>query len=147
MACDFMHNICYNNTDRSLDAALSAGIDPRTALVAMASGMGPVFEATSSRTRIILEFWIQSGRQPDLWKTAVAPYHRYLERFASLLAGSAQEAQSDAVPDPQSQARILLAIVMGFLLQSFFDPSGAAWQDLSVQAIQILMNGLEKRQI
>jgi hypothetical protein len=107
----------------------------------MASGMGPVFEATSTRTRIILEFWIQSGRQPDLWKSAVAPYHRYLERFAVLLSESGPDS-----PDPQSQARIVLAMAMGLLLQSFFDPSGADWKDLSVQSMQILINGLEKRQ-
>jgi len=131
--------------DAQLESALTAGMNPRSALLAMAAGMQPVFDAAGSRTRIILEFWIQSGRQPDLWQTAVAPYHRYLERFAALFATTDSSSQTTSPPDAQAQARILLALALGFLLQSFFDPTGAAWSELSVQSIQIMMDGLERK--
>jgi TetR/AcrR family transcriptional regulator, repressor for uid operon len=130
--------------DAQLDQAILAASDVPSALLAMAAATGPVFEGAGPRTRIILEFWIQAGRRPDLWNSAVAPYQGYLNHFASLLErGSLQNAWQAEV-DPRVGSRVIIALAMGLLLQSFFDPAGADWSELTVQGMQILINGLTR---
>lgn len=131
--------------DRQLGAAVQQTQTVPSAFLAMASGTGPVFEGAGTRARIILEFWIQVSRHPDLWQTAIAPYHQYLEQFSALLERGVQEG-SLAPLDTRAASRVVIALAMGLLLQSFFDPQGASWSGVTVEGMQLLVRGLERRQ-
>jgi len=132
--------------DTHLQANLEAAADVPAGLVAMASRTEHIFEGASSRAMILLEFWMQASRQPEIWKLAVAPYQRYLEVFEDIFTRGIVEGSLNRELEPRSSARLVIAIGMGLLLQSFFDPSGTNWQDVTEDGIRILMNGLVKRE-
>jgi AcrR family transcriptional regulator len=130
--------------DQQLDQILSASQDIPSALGAMAESTGPVFEAASSHIRIILEFWIQAGRQPEIWETTVAPYQRYLERFTSLIDQAAHDGSLAPEVDPRAAARLVLALAMGMLLQSFLDPQGEVWSQVTREGMRTIIAGMTR---
>ncbi len=131
--------------DAQLDHASTGSRDVAEALISMAAGTGPVFEGAGPRTRIILEFWIQAGRHPDLWNAAVAPYQHYLDHFADLLERGIREGALQSDLDPRAGSRVLIALAMGLLLQSFLDPQGSDWSAVTEKGMDVLIKGLSRR--
>lgn len=131
--------------DTQLQANLTAAADVPAGLVAMASQTERIFEGASSRALILLEFWMQASRQPEIWQAAVAPYRRYMGVFEEIFSRGIAEGSLNRELDPRSSARLVIALAMGLLLQSFFDPSGTNWQNVTEDGIRILMNGLVRR--
>jgi hypothetical protein len=113
--------------------------------MAMAGQTEKIFEGASSRTSIFLEFWMQAIRQPEIWKSAVAPYYRYMDVFSGVFQKGIAEGSLDPEIDPRSSARLVLALAMGLLLQAFFDPAGANWERVTEHGVRTLINGLAKR--
>jgi AcrR family transcriptional regulator len=132
--------------DLQLKTAASQSPSVPATLLAMAAGTGPVYTGAGTRTRIILEFWMQAARQPDLWQTAIAPYHHYLEQFAGLITRGVEE-KSFAPVDADNATRIVLALALGLLLESFFDPKGAPWSEVTSQGMRLLIAGLQKGEL
>lgn len=128
--------------DAQMNHASITATDIPSTLLSMAAATGPVFEGAGSRTRIILEFWIQAGRHPDLWNTAVAPFQHYLDQFAALLDRGIKQGDLKPVLDPRVGSRVVIALAMGLLLQSFLDPSGDDWSEITVKGMQFLLGGL-----
>lgn len=131
--------------DRQFDQILSTTQDIPTALIAMAEGTGPVFEAAGTHIRIILEYWIQAGRQPEIWETTVAPYRRYLERFTNLVEAAAADGAIAPGVNSRAAARLVVALAMGMLLQSFLDPKGEVWSDVTREGMRTILTGLSRR--
>ena len=46
---------------------------------------------------------------------------------------------------PGDTARVLLALVMGLLLQAYFDPEGAAWGRVAQEGMQMFIEGIKMR--
>jgi AcrR family transcriptional regulator len=128
--------------DANLQAAAAAAQDIPQALENMADASGEVFEVLQDGFPILLEFWTQASRQPEIWTKVVAPYRKYLSYFADVIQlGIDQDAFRDDL-DPRLTARFLTAIVMGLLLQASFDPEGADWQAVTRSGIKILLNSM-----
>ena len=128
--------------DANLKAASAAAQDIPQALENMADASGEVFEVLQDGFPILLEFWTQASRQPEIWTEVVAPYRKYLSYFADVIQlGINQDAFRDDL-DPKLTARFLTAIVMGLLLQATFDPEGADWQAVTRSGIKILLNSM-----
>ena len=132
--------------DIQLQASLTAAEDVPAGLVAMASQTEHIFEGASSRALILLEFWMQASRQPEIWQAAVAPYQRYMKVFEGIFARGIAEGSLNRDLEPRSSARLVIALAMGLLLQSFFDPTGTNWQEVTEDGVRILMNGLVRRE-
>lgn len=108
----------------------------------MAGVSGSIFEALDGGFPILLEFWIQANRQPEIWKRAVEPYRSYLSYFAEVIQnGKIQDAFANDL-DPELAARLLMGVAMGLLLQASFDPEGADWQEVTRSGIKLLLNGM-----
>jgi AcrR family transcriptional regulator len=128
--------------DANLQAASAAAQDIPQAIENMADVSGELFEALQDGFPILLEFWTQASRQPEIWAKAVEPYRKYLSFFADVIQlGMDQDAFRDDL-DPELTARFLTAIVMGLLLQATFDPQGADWQAVTRSGIKILLNSM-----
>ena len=50
----------------------------------MAFAAGSIFQSADVRTTILLEFWTQASRDPQIWKAAIDPFLRYLAYFSQL---------------------------------------------------------------
>lgn len=115
------------------------------ALVTMAEQTTGLFGALEGGFPILLEFWTQASRQPELWEKVVEPYRQYLAFFVELIQqGQADGAFTDALV-PERSARLLMAVAMGLLLQATFDPQGADWQDVSRSGIRMIIEGMRRK--
>ncbi len=131
--------------DTQLIANLNEASDVPEGLVAMASQTDVIFEGARTRASIFLEFWMQAMRHPDVWKSVVSPYHRYLDQFADILKKGIAEGSLDENQDPHHSARMLIALALGMLLQAFFDPDTVKWDQVTQSGIQCLVEGLRKK--
>jgi hypothetical protein len=100
-----------------------------------------VFQMSKNHYSLFFEFWIQAMRHPEIWQTAIAPYHRFQIWLATILQSGVDEGSIDGSISPDTTSRILIAIVLGQLLQAFFDPLGAAWGDVTKAGIRSLVSG------
>jgi len=130
--------------DQQMSAVLTASSDVSTALLEIARSSGPIFDAAGTRTLIVFEFWMQAARHSDIWQAAVAPYHRYLERFAAIVAAGIEEGTFRSDLDPHAAGQALMALAMGLLLQAFFDPQAADWGHVTLESVKMLLQGFEK---
>jgi AcrR family transcriptional regulator len=128
--------------DAVFQEAANSAADVPQALENMAGFSGNIFDELKGGFPILLEFWTQANRQPEIWERAVEPYRKYLDFFRELIeTGKAQGAFAEDL-DPEQSARLLIALAMGLLLQASFDPAGADWPEVTRSGINILMNGM-----
>jgi len=133
--------------DVLMQAAMAAAPNVPEGLVQMAGLTSSVFEAANTQFPLFLEFWIQAGRQPEIWQTVVAPYHRYQALFSSIFDKGIQEESLNQEISSAAAARVIIALAMGLLLQAFFDPGGANWSQVTQEGVRMLMDGLIRRQV
>jgi hypothetical protein len=110
-------------------------------LLAMASEMHGVFAAADGRVQLFLEFWQQARRDPDVWKEFIAPYRRYQDFFARIVQKGIDEGSLRAV-DPQVAGQTLVALAVGIVVQGVFEPTGAEWDRVTRDAVQLLITGM-----
>jgi hypothetical protein len=55
------------------------------------------------------------------------PAHRIQTWLVAILQSGVNEGSIDSSVSPDASSRILIATVLGLLLQAFFDPNGPAW--------------------
>jgi len=133
--------------DVLMQAAMAAAPNVPEGLVQMAGLTSSVFEAANTQFPLFLEFWIQAGRQPEIWQTVVAPYHRYQALFSSIFDKGIQEGSLNQEISSAAAARVIIALAMGLLLQALFDPDGANWSQVTQEGVRMLMDGLIRRQV
>jgi AcrR family transcriptional regulator len=128
-----------------LDAAFSSVRQANTpvpqAVVRMADMAGGMLASSGVQLSIMLEFWMQAYRDPQVWNAAAAPYHRYQQYFAGLIEEGVRQGTLRPV-DPQLAARLLVSLSMGMLLQAVFDPKATDWTQEARNTLQLLMDGL-----
>jgi AcrR family transcriptional regulator len=108
----------------------------------MAAISGGFFEALEGGFPILLEFWTQAKRQPEVWQKAVEPYRQFLGFFTELVQRGIKEGAFKQDLNPQTAARAITSVAMGLLLQATFDPKGADWQEVTRSGIKLLLDGM-----
>ncbi len=108
----------------------------------MAAISGGLFDALEGGFPILLEFWTQANRQPEVWQKAVEPYRQFLDFFTGLVQRGIEEGAFNQDLDPQIAARAITSVAMGLLLQATFDPKGADWQEVTRSGIKLLLDGM-----
>ncbi len=113
-------------------------------ILQMAGLAGSLFQSADIHLPIFLEFWTQANHDPHIWETAIAPYRRYQDYFASLVQEGIDQGSLQPV-DAQLAARVLVSLAMGMLMQSLFDPQITDWPAEATQSMQLLLNGIARR--
>ena len=133
-----------NVLDEQIAALVSQAGSIPEGLVQMASVSKGVFKSARGQLPMFLEFWRESSHDPLVWNATIEPYQHYTNLFSGLIERGIQEGSLEPV-DPQTTARVLLALVLGVILQGVMDPEGAAWNDVLREGIQlIMMKGLAR---
>jgi AcrR family transcriptional regulator len=133
-----------NVLDEQIAALVSQAGSIPEGLVQMASVSEDVFKSARGQLPMFLEFWRESSHDPLVWNATIEPYRHYTNLFSGLIERGIQEGSLEPV-DPQTTARVLLALVLGVILQGVMDPEGAAWNDVLREGIQlIMMKGLAR---
>ena len=130
--------------DAQMTIAEQKAADVPTALLAMAAEMKEVFTAADGRVHLFLEFWQQAGRHPDVWKEFIAPYRRYQQFFARIIERGIAEGSLRSI-DPQGAGHALVSLAVGVVVQAVLDARGAAWDEVTKDAVRLLLEGMAAR--
>lgn len=120
--------------------------DVPAALEGMALNFGQIFIELDRGFPILLEFWTQASRQPQVWRQAVAPYQQFLEFFTQLIKAGVQTGDFAKNLDPEVAARALTGMAMGLLLQASFDDAEVDWQKMILDGLKIFIDGIRRKQ-
>ncbi|MGE5250795.1 MAG: TetR/AcrR family transcriptional regulator [Bacteroidota bacterium] len=102
-----------------------------------------IFSSAGGHLPMFLEFWLQASRDKKIWQASIAPYRRYHRYFTSLIKKGVDEGSFSGA-DPETAARMIVAMAMGLLLQSLLDPKGADWEQVARECTATVVNSLEK---
>ncbi len=110
-------------------------------MIAMTSITREVFERARGQLPMFLEFWRESSHDPLVWNTTIEPYRRYTALFAGVIQRGIQEGSLRNV-NPQTAARVVVALALGLILQGVMDPDGAPWNEVAQGGMRMLMEGM-----
>jgi AcrR family transcriptional regulator len=111
------------------------------AIKSMANQIRAIFRQGGSQFSIFLEFLTKSSREPEIWQAIIAPYRRYHDYFSEMIEEGIREGSLRKV-DPKKTAQILVSLAVGIIVQGIMDPSGADWENLIKEALELLLTGL-----
>lgn len=131
--------------DEQLQRANTATESFPLRLQSMAEAAQQVFVDAQGQVPMFLEFWAQAARDPTTWQATIAPYRRYRSWFAQIVAEGIADGSLRAV-DPAAAAQVIVALAVGLLLQGLLDPEGADWGRAAEDGVQILLDGLRRRE-
>lgn len=132
------------SVDQGLAGAAKGAASVPDALLAMAAEMREVFAAADGRVQIFLEFWDQARHDPEIWKAFVAPFRRYQEFFAGMVRRGIEEGSFRDL-DPQAAGLALVGLAVGIVVQGVLEPDAAAWDEVTRDAVRLLMDGMKRR--
>ncbi len=124
--------------DAQMQVLMAQAGDVPRGLVAMTSITREVFEQARGQLPMFLEFWRESSHDPLVWQATIAPYRRYTDLFAGLIQRGVQEGSLREV-NPQSAARVVVALALGLILQGVMDPDGAPWDEVAREGMGMLI--------
>ncbi len=131
-----------------LDVRLEAvAADARTVperLLRMGELGGEVFEQQRGQLQILFEFWEQAAHDPTVREAATAPLRRYQESLAGLIEAGIAEGTLQRV-DARIAGQTIVSLAMGLILQGLLDPEGRDWGHVVRESVQVLVNGLRRR--
>lgn len=130
--------------DQGLAGASREAASVPDALLAMAAQMREIFAAADGRVQIFLEFWNQARHDPEIFRAFVAPFRRYQEFFAGIVRRGTEEGSFRQL-DPQAAGLALVALAVGMIVQGVLEPGAAAWDQVTREAVRLLMDGMKRR--
>ncbi len=128
--------------DEQLEAISAGATDAPERLTRMAEVTRRAFVDARGRLALFLEFWNQAQHDPAVWKATIAPYRRYREFFAHLVAAGVADGTLRQV-DPDMAARVIVSFAVGLLLQGVLDPQETDWGQVAQEGIKLILQGLE----
>ena len=130
--------------DRRLAGFRAAGSNVPQVMQAMTGAMESVFNDASGQLPMFLEFMVQASRDQAVWEAAIAPYRTYQTQFARMLAEGKHEGSIQAHLDEQSAAWVLIAFLVGALLQGEVMPEAADWKLVVKTGMNMYLNSMQR---
>jgi len=131
--------------DAQLAAARAGAETVPEGLLQMAGMMRQVFETASGQIPMFLEFWNKAAHDQAIWQAVIAPYRRYRAFFSSMIGAGIAEGTLRQM-DAEMVAQVIVSLAVGLLLQGLLDPNGADWGQVAQEGMQMLLEGLERRE-
>jgi AcrR family transcriptional regulator len=133
-----------NGIDGGLATLRGDQLDTKLALIQMMEILPIVLKAAEGRLPIFLEFWAHSVRDEQLWKQTIAPFKKYQEYFAKMVADGAIS-EPVRPQDQQTAAYAVLALAIGLLFQGIMDTEGRDWKRIGQESMKLLLEGMTRR--
>lgn len=114
-------------------------------LLQMTAMVRQVFQDAGGKLPIFLEFLTKAGQSPVVWQATVAPFRKYQAFFAHMIEEGIAEGSLRSV-DPNLATHVLLSFALGLLALGLLDPHGADWGQVAQAGIQMLLEGLERKE-
>jgi AcrR family transcriptional regulator len=113
-------------------------------LLGMAARTRGIFTAADGRVSIFLEFWAQARKDPEVWKRAIEPFHRYRDTFRAVVQRGVAEGSLRPV-DPRMASLALVSLAVGLVMQGVFEPRGEEWDRVAQDALRLFLEGMGRR--
>jgi AcrR family transcriptional regulator len=94
---------------------------------------------------IAFEFYALAARREDVRQFIKVYFKNYREGFSALVQMGIERGEFRAV-DPQETAIVLSAIFEGLAVLEATDPAVVTWQAMGEKAVQLLLDGLKKKE-
>ena len=133
-----------DDLDLSLAAIVESSSSFSEMLVTMGGMMEDIFEVYVDQIPILFEFWMQAGRDKEIWQAAVAPMEHYQHYFADLIQKGIDAGNLEPV-NPNYAAHTVISFAVGLLLQGMLIPHSKDWPGITRQSIDILLDGIKRR--
>jgi AcrR family transcriptional regulator len=137
--------ILLNRWLAGLDSQLTALEQDRNngpdRLLAMSGIVGHLLQTPKEQLLIYLEYLNKAARDPQVWQATIEPYHLYRDQVAALISGGIDEGSLRPVK-AEATANIMIALVIGILIQGYLDPDGADWNEVAEEGIGLLIQGV-----
>ncbi len=114
---------------------------PDAQLLAMAHRFQTVLASQGSRRGLLLEFWAQASRDPEVREVMLAPYQSVQARFVALVQEGIDKGRFRPV-DPEAAAQVILSLASGLFYQGLLDPHDVDWSEIAETSIRLLIGGL-----
>ena len=136
-------NAWLERIDAQIETIRAESPDVTAAMLHMVEVLSPIFQERKGQLPIIFEFWIKAGRDPAIWRAAIAPYRRYRDYFAAMIQAGVDQGTLCA-DDPELVAQMLVSLVVGLLLQGLLDSDETDWGDVAQRSVRTLLQGLKE---
>jgi AcrR family transcriptional regulator len=113
-------------------------------LLGMAARTRGIFTAADGRVSIFLEFWAQARKDPEVWRRAIEPFHRYRDTFRAVVQRGVAEGSLRPV-DPRMASLALVSLAVGLVMQGVFEPRGEEWDRVAQDALRLFLEGMGRR--
>ncbi|MDD3628949.1 MAG: TetR/AcrR family transcriptional regulator [Actinomycetota bacterium] len=100
-----------------------------------------LFQEAAGKLPIFIELWVRASRDEELKKITIGSYYKYLELFKSLIDEGINEGLIKKV-NPDTVSRMIIAVAVGFIMQSMLDPEGTDWDRVARECPEIILKGL-----
>ena len=130
--------------DKTLEGLRNNQPEVPQSIIQMSEIFPSIIKAAEGRLPIFLEFWVHASRDPEVWKTAIAPYQKYKDFFIQMM-GEGIAAGSIVDMDKETAALAVMSMAIGLLLQGIIDPAGSDWAGVGRESIRMLTDGLTRR--
>jgi AcrR family transcriptional regulator len=110
-------------------------------LFSMAGLIQEVLQTTEGQFPIYLEFWTRAMRDPTIRQELIEPFFQYRDLFSEMVTNGISEGTLKDV-QPETAARLILALALGLLVQALIDQQGEDWGRVTQECLQILLMGM-----
>jgi len=100
-----------------------------------------IFKDAGNKLPIFIELWVRATRDENLRKITIGSYDKYLKLFKDLIEEGMKEKIIKKV-NPDTAARLIIAIAVGFIMQGMLDPDRAKWDRVAKDSPAILLEGI-----
>lgn len=121
---------------------ISLDSSAKDVLIKMPNQFEVAFTAVPKGFPILVDFWRQAMAEPAIWKTAVEPYRYFTGFFMRFIETGQLDGSIRKDINSETLARLLVAIAMGYLLESAFDSDKADWPAFTSEGLVLLLEGI-----
>ena len=127
-------------------ASLSGDMTVPDILRQMAVMTQEIIGAGGGEIPLFLEFWMQATRRVEFQNAMYAPYQTYQALFEELLQRGIEEGSMQPM-DTSAGAQLILSTAVGLFLQGLLSPGNQDWGDVVENSINILIDGIMRRNV
>ncbi len=130
--------------ERLQSLGLESG-DVKETISKISSVAESVFKEAGDNVPIFLEIWLKIARDPAVHDKLVEPYQKYLSYFKDLIQKSIDSSNLKKV-NAEATARLVIALSLGLLLQSYFEKENQDWEGITREAFLVFTQGILARE-
>jgi AcrR family transcriptional regulator len=127
-----------NRVAARIDFARMGASSVLEAIMGIPENFSPLFVEVGNQLPVFLEIYVKSLSDPDLKKTVLRSYKKFIMFFTNVLNEGIKTGSIRKI-DPNEGAEILFSMTIGMLMQGLLRPRSRDWIALSKKTVKLLL--------